>query len=76
MKRLKERIPAPLRSWLRSGRGAARRASVHLNRITGWPVLRRLQPYRADFGCSYGNPLDRYYIERFLSANSEFIRGR
>ena len=74
--RLKERIPAPLRSWLRSGRTTVRRASVHLNRVTGWPVLRRLQPYHPDFGCSYGNPLDRYYIEHFLSANAEYIRGR
>lgn len=75
MKRLKERIPAPLRSWLRNGRGAARRASVLLNGITDWSVLRRLQPYRADFGFHYGKSIDRYYIERFLAAHAENIRG-
>lgn len=75
MKRLKERIPAPLRSWLRNGRGVARRASVLLNGVTDWSVLRRLQPYRPDFGFHYGKPIDRYYIERFLSAHAESIRG-
>lgn len=74
--RLKERIPAPLRSWLRSGRGAARRASVLLNGVGDWSVLRRLQPYRPDFGFHHGKPVDRYYIERFLSTHAESIRGR
>lgn len=75
LKRLKEHIPAPLRSWLRNGRGAARRASTYLNGVTDWSVLRRLQPYRADFGFHYGKSIDRYYIERFLAAHAESIRG-
>ena len=74
--RLKERIPAPLRSWLRSGRGLSRRASVVLNGVTDWSVLRRLKPYRPDFGFHYGKPIDRYYIEHFLAAHTELIRGR
>lgn len=75
LKRLKERIPAPLRSWLRNGRGAARRASVLLNGVTDWSVLRRVHPHRADFGFHYGKSIDRYYIESFLAAHAENIRG-
>ena len=45
------------------------------NGVTDWSVLRRLQPYRPDFGFHYGKPVDRYYIERFLAAHAESIRG-
>jgi SAM-dependent methyltransferase len=76
LKRLKDRLPSPLRSWLRRGRGAARRTSVILNGVTDWSVLRRLHPFRPDFGYHYGKCIDRYYIERFLAVNAEFIRGR
>ncbi len=66
----------PLRFWLRRGRGAARRTSVFLNGVSDWSVLRRLQPYRPDFGFHYGRCIDRYYIERFLADHAEAIRGR
>jgi len=38
--------------------------------------LRRLDPVSADFGYERGRPVDRYYIERFLSARADAIRGR
>lgn len=76
MTRLKDRLPSPLRSWLRRLRGASRRASVAFNGVSDWSVLRRLQPYRTDFGFHYGTCIDRYYIERFLTANTMLIRGR
>lgn len=76
LKRLKDRLPSPLRSWLRRGRGAARRTSVILNGVTDWSVLRRLHPFRPGFGYHYGKCIDRYYIERFLAANAQAIRGR
>lgn len=38
--------------------------------------LRRLKPIDRDFGYRRGTPIDRYYIERFLSAHSQDIRGR
>jgi SAM-dependent methyltransferase len=38
--------------------------------------LRRLDPVSADFGYDRGRPVDRYYIERFLSARAGAIRGR
>jgi hypothetical protein len=38
--------------------------------------LRRLEPLSRDFGYDRGQPIDRYYIERFLAAHSAHIRGR
>jgi glycosyltransferase involved in cell wall biosynthesis/peptidoglycan/xylan/chitin deacetylase (PgdA/CDA1 family) len=38
--------------------------------------LRRLTPISRDFGCDRGRPVDRYYIDKFLAAHSEDIRGR
>lgn len=38
--------------------------------------LRRLTPISYDCGFDRGFPIDRYYIEKFLSENSEFIKGR
>jgi SAM-dependent methyltransferase len=38
--------------------------------------LDRLQPISRSFGFDRGQPIDRYYIERFLAANSAAIRGR
>jgi SAM-dependent methyltransferase len=52
--------------------------------LTRWPPvglvsfgsLRRLQPISPDWGMERGQPVDRYYIERFLSQNASDIRGR
>ena len=38
--------------------------------------LRRVTPVSRFFGFDRGRPIDRYYIERFLLAHSEDIRGR
>lgn len=73
--RLKDCLPSPLRSWLRRARGAARRTSVMVNGVSDWSVLRRLQPYRPGFGFHYGKCIDRYYIDRFMTANAASIRG-
>lgn len=37
--------------------------------------LRRLQPFDRDFGYGRGRPIDRYYIERWLSKQGAHIRG-
>jgi len=37
--------------------------------------LRRLTPVSRSFGFERGRPIDRYYIERFLSLHSEDVRG-
>jgi hypothetical protein len=54
------------------------------NRWTKWPPLgaidfgdlQRVTPVSAKFGWDRGNPIDRYYIERFLQQHSSDIRGR
>ena len=38
--------------------------------------LTRIQPVSRLFGIDRGKPIDRYYIENFLSAHSNDIRGR
>lgn len=38
--------------------------------------LRRLEPISRDFGFDRGTPVDRYYVERFLAAQTADIRGR
>lgn len=38
--------------------------------------LRRVRPIDPYFGFQRGRPVDRYYIERFLAAHAEDVRGR
>jgi LmbE family N-acetylglucosaminyl deacetylase len=38
--------------------------------------LRRLEPMSKDWGFDRGRPVDRYYIERFLTDHSADIKGR
>ena len=38
--------------------------------------LRRLRPVSSVFGYDRGRPIDRHYIESFLSQHSDLIRGR
>jgi glycosyltransferase involved in cell wall biosynthesis len=66
-------LPAPAQRWLRSRlRRDSMRGShgrVHL------ADLRRTEPLSRDFGFDRGQPVDRYYIDQFLAAHSEDIRG-
>jgi len=70
---VKSRLPSPVREWLRFWR----------QRYTSWPrvgrvrfgSLRRLTPISRAFGFDRGLPIDRHYIERFLSAHAGDIRG-
>jgi SAM-dependent methyltransferase len=41
----------------------------------GFGHFRRLKPISSSYGYDRGLPVDRYYIENFLSENSGFIRG-
>ena len=53
-------------------------------RYTRWPPvglvrfgsLRRLKPISPDWGMERGQPIDRYYIERFLAQHASDIQGR
>jgi SAM-dependent methyltransferase len=57
-------------------RQAARRGLLVFDRVTDWSVLRRVHPYRRDFGAARGAPIDRFYIEKFLATYQQAIRGR
>jgi len=67
-------LPPPLRRWLEEKRQRlAKRPPV------GWVrfgSLRRLKPVSTTFGFDRGLPIDRYYIEHFLTAHALDIRGR
>ena len=39
-------------------------------------TLRRTTPISRSFGYDRGEPIDRYYIERFLEANADAVTGR
>ena len=69
-------VPAPLRRWLRPQKLNAQRRMLPLDHVTDFSVLRRVRPYRPDFGWHRGKCVDRYYVEQFLSGHSEDIRGR
>ena len=38
--------------------------------------LRCLQPVSREYGFDRGQPIDRYYIARFLAANASLVQGR
>src|SRR5216117_2974376 len=53
-----------------------RRRLRRLSRPARLGTLRRTTPLSHDFGYDRGTPIDRYYIERFLSDERCSIRGR
>jgi SAM-dependent methyltransferase len=66
-------LPLPVRQWL-----WARRKGVDDGPPVGqvrFGSLRRVTPLSRAFGYDRGRPVDRYYIERFLSANGSDIHG-
>ncbi len=73
---LKYLVPKRLRRWLNRRRKAARRGLLVFDRVTDWSALRRVRPYRPDFGVARGEPIDRFYIAKFLATYQESIRGR
>jgi SAM-dependent methyltransferase len=75
-RQIKYMVPRPLRHWLNVQRQTAERAWLHVDRVTDWSVLRRVRPYRKDFGARRGECIDRFYIEKFLAIHQESIRGR
>lgn len=75
MTRLKYLIPKPLRRWLNLRRRAAQRSLILFDRVVDWSVLRNVRPHRQRFGIDRGEPIDRYYIEKFLAFNQGLIRG-
>ena len=65
-------------------RALSRDTRRRLSHLLAWPPvgtvrfgsLRRLSPVSRDWGFDRGQPVDRYYIEQFMSAHAADIRGR
>jgi SAM-dependent methyltransferase len=72
----KSLIPESMRAWLRERAAGAQREMLVLDRVRDWRVLRRVRPYRPDFGKRRGSYIDRFYIEKFLDTHREDIVGR
>jgi SAM-dependent methyltransferase len=66
-------LPAPVRSWLR-----ARWHGVRYVPPPGWARFGSFgpEPISRTFGFERGQPVDRFYIERFLEEQRDDIRGR
>jgi SAM-dependent methyltransferase len=70
---MKSLLPTPVHSWLRFW--LKRYTSRPPARQVRFGSLRRLTPISREFGFDRGLPIDRYYIERFLSVHASDIRG-
>jgi glycosyltransferase involved in cell wall biosynthesis/SAM-dependent methyltransferase len=74
MRAARQMMPPPLRRWLRAAWDGQPYCpppgSVHFGH------LRRVTPMSRSLGRDRGLPIDRVYIERFLAANADDIRGR
>lgn len=46
-----------------------------LDRVTNWCTLRRVRPYRQNYGDGRGECIDRYYIEQFVAEHQDCIHG-
>ena len=69
----RQALPLRVRHWL----GAKRRGLPYITPVgrVRFGSLRRLTPLSRDFGYDRGLPIDRYYIERFLSTHASDVRG-
>ena len=63
-------VPEGMYRWLAQHK---RRVSSHWVR---WGSLDRATPISAHWGHDRGQPIDRYYIERFLAGHADDIQGR
>jgi glycosyltransferase involved in cell wall biosynthesis len=70
---VKSLLPSPVHGWLRFWRERYT-SGPRVGRVR-FGSLRRLTPISRAFGFDRGLPIDRYYIERFLSVHAGDIRG-
>ena len=67
-------LPGPVRRWLRLTQ--VRVSEIPPYMCVRFGSFRRTTPIHSGFGLGRGSYIDRYYIERFLQANSVSIYGR
>lgn len=68
-------VPFEVRRWLRAQQRRYRLQWTRAGTV-GFGDLRRTSPVSRVFGLDRGLPIDRYYMERFLSTWKADIRGR
>jgi SAM-dependent methyltransferase len=64
------------RDWLGPKWTVRARCMLRRKPLPLWGNLRRTRPFSTDFGFDRGMPIDRYYLEKFLTAHAAHIRGR
>jgi SAM-dependent methyltransferase len=72
---VRRHVPPASRSRLRRMARTARRPWLAVVRTARLRRLWRKTPVHREFGCYYGTPVDRVYIEGFLARNAGDIRG-
>mgnify|MGYP006177328061 CR=1 FL=1 len=70
MRRVGSRLPPALRDTLKSPVVLR----LLLRRVR-WGNLRRLEPFDPEYGFGRGTPIDRVYIDEFLSEQAMVVRG-
>ncbi len=73
MKSAMSSIPVPVRRALRPAVAPLVRHAP--GRTVRWGSLRRVRPFSRHYGWDRGDPVDRWYIDSFLSGHGDAIRG-
>jgi SAM-dependent methyltransferase len=70
----KRKLPSPIHNWL----GTQLQGNKYCPPvgIVNFGSLRRLTPISREFGYDRGLPVDRYYIENFLTRQAQDVQGR
>ena len=76
LKGIRALVPWTWRHQLRQNQLKVQRALLPFRKVTDFGELHRLTPIDRNFGWSRGRPIDRHYIEGFLSFHSNDIQGR
>lgn len=71
---LKHNLPAPVLRWLHRC-GWYKQYTPAPGKINAGD-FNRVTPFSADFGFDRGGPIDRFYIDQFLTENKGRVRGR
>jgi len=72
---IKRGTPSSIYRWLRQKQLRMKHILLPLRRVRDFGELGRLTPISRDFGFDRGTPIDRYYIEHFLSSHASDIQG-
>lgn len=73
---LRRRLPLSAKEWIGAALKKLRAPALWFTKVLRVRYLGRLTPTHPEFGCYHGTPVDRYYIEGFLSRRAGDIRGR